>query len=282
MVEQGGLEKKLEEKLDVDVSKEEIQKYKLHNERNLEDVIRNHKPTPFLKKVFDYAVGFGTMAFSFFVAGPIGPAAALMGLAGEYLNAKIRKRDFPSRQFRNTALLWSLISIPGSMLYNWMNATINVKTTIGMLQRAAVEIPAVHLIGGPAYHLVSYPLENRKFKGLLNLDLKRIWWKNFKASMKYFIVPEMLMARFAPAYIHFPALLLSKMFYTITFGSRRVRLIDPYILEHKKIRGKSIYDWGKQYGIIPGEGRGKPVYVPDPEAYKKPKQNYTPQTQPAH
>jgi len=274
MVEPGELEKKLEEKLDVEVSEEEIKKYNLYNEKNLEDVIRNHKPTPFLKKVFNYAIGFGAIATSFLLVGTIGLGAGLLGLSGEYINAKIRRRDFPSRQFRNVALMWSLISIPGSWLYNWMNATINVKTTIGMLQRAAVEIPAVHLVGGPAYHLISYPLENQKFKGLYDLDLKRVWWKNFKASMKYFIWPEMLMARFAPPYIHFPALLVSKALYTVTFGSRRVRIIDPYILDHKKIRGKSIYDWGKQFGIIPGEAR-KPIKVPDPEAYRKPKQNLT-------
>ncbi len=245
MVDQGGLERRLEEKLDVDVSKEEIQKYGIHTEKNLEDVVRNHKHTPFLKKIFNYAAGFGAIAASFLIAGPIGPGAALLGIAGEYFNCKIRKRDFTSRQFRNTALIWSALSIPGSMLYNWMNATFNVKTTIGMLQRAAVELPVVHLIGGPAYHLVSYPLENQRFRGLYNLDLKRVWWNNLKSTLKYFTLPEMLMARFAPAYLHFPALLLSKTLYNITFGSRRVRMIDPYILEHKKIRGKSIYDWGK-------------------------------------
>ncbi len=280
MTDQGELEKKLEEKLDVGISNEELQKYNLHNERNLEEVIRNHRPRSKFKKFLDYTIGFGAMAASFLIAGPIGPGAALMGLAGEYLNAKIRKRDFPSRQFRNTTLFWSAFSIPGSALYNWMNATFNVKTTAGMLKRAAVELSAVHLIGGPATHVVKYPLENLKFKGMYDLDLKRVWWKNYKSTMKYFALPEMLMARFAPPWVHFPGILLSKTLYGVTFGSRGVRMIDPYILDHEKIKGKSIYDWGKQYGIIPGEAR-KPVNVPDPETYRKPKQNHIPQTQPA-
>lgn len=59
-------------------------------------------------------------------------------------------------------------------------------------------------------------------------------------------------------------------------------MIDPYILDHKKIRGKSIYDWGKQYGIVPGEGRGRPIPGINQEEYKKPKQNHLPQTQYAH
>ena len=136
----------------------------------------------------------------------------------------------------------------------------------------AVEFTGMHLLFSPISYTVTYPLENRKFKGF-GFYMKNVFGKNLKATAKYFFLPESLLARFAPPWIQFPAILFSRALYTVTWGSRSARIIDPYIYEQNKIRGESIYDLGKEYGIIPGEGRGKPVYVPDPEAYKTPKES---------
>lgn len=169
MVDQGGLERKL----DVEVSEEERKKYGYGSEHNLEDVVRNHRHTSPFKKFLNYVIGIGAAAASYLITGPIGPAAALLGVAGDYLNAKIRKRDFPSRQFRNTSLFWSLFAIPGSALYNWMNATFNVKVITGWIKRMITEFFCVHVALGPLTHVVRYPVDNLKSKGMYAMDLKK-------------------------------------------------------------------------------------------------------------
>lgn len=268
-IDQGELERRIEATL----SEEERKKYSYGSEKNLEDIVRNHRYRSPFRKLLDYTIGIASMAVSYLIAGPIGPVAGLLGVTGDYINCKIRKRDFPSRQFRNTASIWSLFAIPGSMFYKWLNATFNVKTIVGWAKRMLCEFLGLHFTFLPVIYSLTYPIETLQFKGLYNVGLKKVYWKNLKATAKYFFLPEALLARFAPPAIQFPAILLSRTFYTVTWGSRGVRMVDPYIYDHRKIKGQSIYDLGKQYGIIPGEGRGRPVPVPNPEEYKKPKQN---------
>ncbi len=269
MVDQGELEKKL----DVGLSEEEIKKYGFGNEKNLEEVVRDHKHTPTWKKILNYAIGIGAMAASYAIIGPIGPGAALLGLINDYVNCKIRKRDFPSRQFRNIALTWALFAIPGVYAYKFMNSVVDVKTTSGFIKRGIMELFGFLPAFGIVTNAMSYPIENLKFKGLYNVSLKKVWWKNYKAALKYFSIPEMLIARYMPPLMQFPLLLGLRTLWGVTFGSRYVRMVDPYLYEHKKIQGKNIYEWGKQFGIIPGEGRGKPVHVDKPEEYKKQKKS---------
>jgi len=247
------------------------------SEDDLEEVVRNHKPSSTLGNIMNIAVGLGSIAVSFAYAGPISILAGATAFLGDLIVTKRRGRDFTSRQFRNGMFGAAGYGYLGSMAFNWMNAAYDVTTWGGFAKRGVVQMFAYAPIMGFSYNTLNYPLENKTLKHLPEIAWKELWWKNYKATLKYFAGVELAVARFAPAWTHFPLAILGALLWRTTFGSRRVRVVDPYIYEHKKIQGKSVYELGRQYGVSPGQDRYKkkanvkPLYPEQPVQQQLPK-----------
>jgi len=232
------------------------------NENNLEDVVRNHRRGNVFGDLLNYMIGGTAIAVSYSFAGPISLFAGATATLGDYIITKVRKRDYPSRQFRNAMMAAGVYGYLGSTAFNWMNSTFDVTKITGMLKRAVVQLFGYAPAMGIIYNTLMYPLENRTIRRLPRIAWRELWFKNYKANLKYFAVPEMLVARFAPPWIHFPLAIIGGLLWRTTFGSRRVRIVDPYIYEHKKIQGKSVYELGKQYGVTPGQDRIRSKILP--------------------
>jgi len=204
----------------------------------LEEQAKKRKPRGFLGKMIDYTIAGAAFATSYALVGSAALIANAIGFVGDRIINYQRKRDTPSRQTRDTAIMSSLFSIPGHYFFKWVNQAINVKTWSGLLGRFAVQnlayAPPMYVAG----NLVGYPLTHGTTKGLWNYGIKDLGWRNYKDSIKRFSIPNLVAARYAPPQTHFPISLGLGMLWKTTLGSRFLHEADPYKYEHKIIDGK--------------------------------------------
>lgn len=217
-------------------------------ENNLEDIVKNHKHKGFFGKLFDYTIAAASVFASYALIGPVALLANGVAFVSDRIVNLKRKRDTPSRQTRNSAILASLMSVPGKIGFDIMNSLINVKTWGGWLTRAAVQLGIFQPLMITTYNTFSYPLINKTFKGMYEKGYKQLPWKMYKDHLKYLGIPNMLAARFLPAATHFPIYLGLRTAYRTMIGERIMEIYeDPYRYEHKRIDGQSITDLIKKY-----------------------------------
>lgn len=212
----------------------------------LQEKAKQRKPRGFLGKILDYTITAGAIAASYALIGPMALVANGIRFVGDRIINYRRKRDTPSRQTRNGAIMASLFSIPGYYAFKWMNSLINVKTWGGLALRYAVQ----NFIYSPlmtitAFH-VGYPLVHRTTKGLYKYGLADLGWRNYKTGLKYFSWTNLAAARFLPAYTHFPISLGTGLLWRTTIGSRYLHETDPYRYEHEIIDGKPAKGYAKE------------------------------------
>ena len=204
----------------------------------LEEKAKQRKPRSTLGKILDYTIAAGCIVGSYLAVGNIALVANVISLIGERIVNWRRGRDTPSRQTRNSALMASLMSIPGYFAFKWMNSLYDVTTWSGLLKRYAVQnfayIPANTLIG----NAIGYPLHFGTTKGMWDYGIKDLGWRNYKTGLKYFSWPNLAAARFLPDYTHYPVALGAGMLWRTTAGSRYLHEADPYKYEHRIIDGK--------------------------------------------
>ena len=218
----------------------------------LEEQAKKRKPRGLFGKIMDYGIAAGAVAASYSLIGSMALVANAISFVGDRIVNYKRKRDTPSRQTRNSAILSSLFSIPGHYAFEWMNKLWNVTKWTGLATRFAVQqfvyYPAMTVVG----NLVGYPLVHGTTKGLFNYGIADLGWRNYKTGLKYFSLPNLAAARFAPAYTHFPISLGMGLLWRTTVGSRYLHEVDPYKYEHSKIDG------------APANGKDKkPAYNPN-------------------
>ena len=213
----------------------------------LEEEAKKRKPRGLVGKILDYTIASAAVATSYALIGPMALVANAISFVGDRVVNYKRKRDTPSRQTRNSAVLSSLFSIPGYYAFKWMNSLINVKTWGGLALRYLVQnfvyIPPM-VVGG---RLIAYPLVHGTTKGLWNYGIKDLGWRNYKDGLKYFSWPNLAAARFLPAYTHFPISLGTGLLWKTTIGSRYLHEADPYKYEHEIIDGKPANGASKEY-----------------------------------
>jgi len=213
----------------------------------LQEKAKHRKPRGLFGKIMDYTIATGAVAASYALIGPMALVANGIRFVGDRVINYKRKRDTPSRQTRNGAIMSSLFAIPGYYAFKWMNSLINVKTWGGLALRYAVQnFIYSPLITLTAFH-VGYPLTHRTTKGLYKYGLADLGWRNYKTGLKYFSWPNLAAARFLPAYTHFPISLSTGLLWRTTIGSRYLHETDPYRYEHEIIDGKPVNRVNKEY-----------------------------------
>ena len=136
---------------------------------------------------------------------------------------------------------------PGAIGFDLMNKYINTKTWSGWLLRGAVQLGVYQPAIGLTYTTLSYPLINKTFNGLYEKGYKQLWWGNYKDSIMYLGVLDMLSARYVPAQMQYPVNLGLRTVYRTSIGARLQDVYgDPYKYEYKRIGGKSIDDIMKE------------------------------------
>lgn len=204
----------------------------------LEEQAKKRKPRGTLGTILDYTIAATAFAASYALVGTSALIANAIGFVGDRIINYKRKRDTPSRQTRDTAIMSSLFSIPGHYFFKWVNQVINVKTWGGLLARYAVQnlayAPPMILAG----NLVGYPLTYGTTKGLYNYGIRDLGWRNYKDGIKRFSIPNLVAARYAPPKTHYGISLGLGMLWKTTLGARFLHETDPYKYEHKIIDGK--------------------------------------------
>lgn len=234
-----------------------------NSENNLEDIVKNHKPRGFIGKIFDYTIAAGANILSYLAIGNMALIANAIAFVGDRIVNWRRKRDTPSRQTRNSAIMASLMAIPGKIGFDLMNKYINVKTMSGWLTRGVVQLGLFRPAMGLANTAISYPLINRTFKGMYEKGYKKAWWNIYKDGLKYLGIPNMLTARFLPPQTHFPISLGLRTLFRTSVAERVIKIYeDPYRYEYKKINGQSIDELIKKYQTPKTEYKPKSPYQP--------------------
>jgi hypothetical protein len=213
----------------------------------LEERAKKRKPRGLFGKIMDYTIAAGAVAASYALIGPMALVANAISLVATKIVNYKRKRDTPSRQIRNNAIMASLFSIPGYYAFKWMNRLIDVTTWSGLATRFAVQnfayVPAMMLAG----NTVGYPLVFGTTKGMFKYGIRDLGWRNYKTGTKYFSWPNLAAARFLPDYTHFPLSLGMRVLWGTTAGARYLHEADPYKYEHKIIDGKPVNGANKEY-----------------------------------
>lgn len=204
----------------------------------LQEKAKQRKPRGLLGKIADYTIAAGAVAAAYSIVGvPALIANGLTFIGSKIVNYK-RKRDTPSRQVRNQAIISSLFSIPGHYAFKFMNKIWDVTKWSGLLARFMVQefiyYPTMAVTG----NLIGYPLVHGTTKGLFNYGIKDLGWRNWKTGLKYFSIPNMFVARYMPPETQFPIDLGMGLLWRTTAGSRYLHEADPYKYEHKIIDGK--------------------------------------------
>jgi hypothetical protein len=204
----------------------------------LEEKAKTRKPRGTLGKIVDYTIAAGAVAASYSLIGPTALIANGLTFIGARIVNHMRKRDTPSRQVRNQALISSLFSIPGHYAFKWMNTLWDVTKWSGLLSRFAAQnfiyAPFMYIAG----NLVGYPLVHGTTKGLYEYGIKDLGWRNYKSDFKYFSIPNLFVSRYLPPQSHFPINLGMGLLWRTTIGSRYLHEADPYKYEHEIIDGK--------------------------------------------
>ncbi|MBW2975663.1 hypothetical protein KY366_08135 [Candidatus Woesearchaeota archaeon] len=213
----------------------------------LDEIAKKRKPRGFFGSMLDYTIAAGAVAASYALVGPIALIANGIRFVGDRIVNNKRKRDTPSRQTRNSAIIASLLSIPGHYAFQLMNKLINVKTWSGLATRYAVQ----NFVYGPAMLLttntIAYPLTFGTTQGMWDYGITDLGWRNYKTGLAYFSWPNLAAARFLPDYTHFPISLGTGLLWRTTAGSRFLHEADPYKYEHRIIDGKPANWANKEY-----------------------------------
>lgn len=211
----------------------------------IEEKAKQRKPRSRLGGIVDYIIAAGAVTASYALIGPTALVANAISFIGERIVNYKRKRDTPSRQTRNSAIMASLLSIPGYYAFKWMNRLFDVATWSGLISRFAVQnlvyTPAMMLAG----NTIGYPLHFGTTKGIWSYGIADLGWRNYKTGTKYFSWPNLAAARFLPPYTHYPISLGMGMLWRTTAGSRYLHEADPYRYEHRIIDGKPANGYAK-------------------------------------
>ena len=211
----------------------------------LEEKAKTRKPRGLFGTIMDYTIAASAAAASYAAVGPMALWANAIGFVGNRIVNFRRKRDTPSRQTRNTAIMSSIMAVPGKLAFDAMNYLIDVTTMSGWLLRGAVQqfgyFPAMTVLGTS----IGHPLVHGTTTGLYDYGLRDLGVRNYKTGLKWFAIPNMLVARYLPDYTHFPISLANNLVFRTTVGSRFLYEVDPYKYEHKILDGKPANGYAK-------------------------------------